>query len=686
MTFDLLLLAPALLALLALGAVWLVHRRRAARVRTARAAAIERLLADPAAPLPAALPLAPKRRGVLVAAAVAVLTIPATLALFWPAARVCWKGCGWAARYEQLTRNGELVSAELRPLGTLRRPVVVSAAELPPAVVAAFVVTEDARFHDRRLGIDLRGTGRSLLHDVVHRPLQGALGRPTPLNGGSTIEMQTVRLLPGDPFGLGERTLRTKLNEMLLAVDLRLHLAPAQILTLYLNLIPGPDGTAGIESLAERAFGCRAQDLSLAMAATLAGANRSPVRLSPRVSPPDAYAERTRVLRQVAERRPELRDQVRRAEDAPIGPRCARIVRPAGDPWVMFALRPRVSAPESLRLVRTTIASDVQSSAQAAVDSLVRAVERGRFGPFLPVRGDPLEAAIVVLRPDGSVAAAVCGRRDRLVPRAYDRCGSGGFECGSVCKAFSFAAGVEYGIFDESTPVEALRAGPGVYCDTSEWGRALERIDAPTLADVLRLSSNYGGCLMYRQLPLAAFDRIRGIGILFRPDRPANSIGGGINPSLLDLTAAFATLSAGDYRPARFLPPGAARAQRSPVWSPATLEHLRAALEPVATSGTAAGSVAALLEPGDTLVSKTGTSSQSESLVYCATLLETGMTGCLWLGRDQTRRTLVPGLHAGGIAGYLAEVLLGDARRRRGQPPAPPKNVVAYTAGDEARR
>ncbi len=680
MTFDLLLLTPALLALVALLGVWGVHRLRA------------RAVARPASQLPAedtgapALRRRPRAWGVLAAAAVTALTIPASLALFWPAARVCWKGCGWAGRYEQLTRNGELVSADLRPLGTLRRPVVVNAAELPPAVVAAFVVTEDARFLDRRLGIDLRGTGRSLLHDVVHRPLQSALGRPTPLNGGSTIEMQTVRLLPGDPFGLGERTLRSKLNEMLLALDLRLHLAPDQILTLYLNLIPGPDGTAGIESLAERAFGCRAHDLTLAMAATLAGANRSPVRLSPRVSPPDAYAERTRVLHQVGERRPELREQVRRAENAPIGPRCARIVRPAGDPWVMFALRPRVPSPESLRQVRTTIASDVQTTAQAAVDSLVRAVERGRFGPFVPARGDPLQAAMVLLRPDGSVAAAVCGRRDRLVPRAYDRCGSGGFECGSVCKAFSFAAGVEYGIFDETTTVDALRTGPGVYCDTSEWGRSLERIDAPTLADVLRLSSNYGGCLMYRQLPDAAFDRIQTIGIPFRPDRPANAIGGGIYPSLLDLTAAFATLTAGDYRPPRFLPAVSARSASPPVWSPGTLAQVRAALEPVATSGTAAESVAPLLEPRDTLVSKTGTSSHSESLVYCATLLETHMTGCVWLGRDRTRRTLVPGLHAGGIAGYLAEVLLQDARHRRGQPPAPPKNVVAYSVGGGTTR
>ncbi len=681
MTFDLLLSAPELLALLLLAAAWLVHRRRVRRARAARGDAIERLLADTAAPLPPLLPQAPRPWGVLAMATFAALLLPATLALFWPATRVCWKGCGWHDRYERLTRNGELVSTELQPLGTLRRPVVVEAAELPKSVVAAFVVTEDARFPERRLGIDVRGTARSLLHDVLIRPVRGVLGRPTPLNGGSTIEMQTVRLLPGDPFGVAERTLRNKLNEMLLAVDLRLHLSRDEILTLYLNLLPGPDGTNGIESLAERAFGCRAQDLTLAMAATLAGANRSPVRLSPRVSPPDAYAERTRVLRQVAERRPDLRGAVAKAQDAPIGPRCPRLVRPAGDPWIMYALRPRVSAPENLRLVRTTIAGGLQRSAQHAVDSLVQAVERGRFGAFAPVRGDPLEGALVVLHPDGSIAAAVCGRRDRLVPRAYDRCGSGAFECGSVCKTFSFAAGVEFGLFDERTPTEALRTGPGVYCDTSEWGRSLERIDAPTLGDVLRLSSNYGGCLMYRQLPDAAFGRIHALRIAFRPDRPANGIGGGIMPSLVDLTAAFASLSSGVYRPPAYLPGDPAQRRALTVWSPTTVEHLRSALEPIATSGTAAGSVGPLLEPRDTLLSKTGTSSESESLVYCATLVETRMTGCLWLGRDRTRRTLVHGLHAGGIAGFLAGVLLEDARQRRGEPAAP-KSVVAYEGGD----
>ncbi|HEX9107709.1 MAG TPA: transglycosylase domain-containing protein, partial [Longimicrobiales bacterium] len=627
MTFDLLLLTAPLLVLLALALTLLVRRLRVARARRRAAPPPEAVPAgdqpgdeagdQTAAPLEPPRPRAARRWPVYVAAGVAILSLPATLALFWPAARVCWKGCGWEERYEQLTRNGELVSADLKPLGTLRRPAIVQASELPPAVVAAFVVTEDARFGDRRLGVDLRGTGRSLLHDLVARPVRSALGRQSPLNGGSTIDMQTVRLLPGDPFGLDERSLRTKLNEMLLAVDMRLHLTREQILTLYFNLLPGPDGTAGIESLAERAFGCRAQDLSLAMAATLAGANRSPVRLSPRVSPPDAYAERTRVLRQVAERRPELQGEVRKAEDAPIGPRCRSIVRPAGDPWVMYALRQRVAAPESVRQVRTTIESELQRSAQAAVDSMVRSVERGRFGPFRALRDDPLQAAMVVLRPDGAVAAAVCGRRDRLVPRAYDRCGSGRFECGSVCKTFSFAAGVEYNVFDENTPTDALRQGPGVYCDTSSWGSALERIDAPRLSDVLRLSSNYGGCLMYRQLPDDAFARINAIGIRFRPDRPANSIGGGVYPSLLELTAAFASLESGIYRVPAYLPGDPAARRPTSVWSPATVEHVRTALEPVARDGTAAGSVAPLLEERDSLISKTGTSSESESLVYC---------------------------------------------------------------------
>lgn len=662
MTFYLLILGPALLAVLALAAAVLVHRWRARRA------------------LRASLP--PPGRWVLyVLGTGAVLTLPLMLALFWPAARVCWRGCGWQGRYERLTRNGELVSQDRQPLGLLRRPPVVPASELPAPVVSAFVVTEDARFHDRRLGVDLRGTGRSLFHDLVARPVRHAFGRSSPLNGGSTVEMQTVRLLPGDPFGVAPRTLRNKLNEMLLAMDLRLNLAPEQILTLYLNLLPGPDGSVGIESLAERAFGCRAQDLTLAMAATLAGANRSPVRLSPRVSPPDAYAERTRVLRQVAERRPELGEEVRRAEAAPVGPRCARVVPPPGDPWVVLALRDRVPAAADVRMVPTTIAGDVQRSAQRAVDNLVRTVERGRFGRFAPIPSDPLQAAMVVLRPDGSVAAAVCGRRDRLVPRAYDRCGAGHFECGSVCKAFSFAAGVEWGLFDEQTPVEMLRVGPGVFCDTSAWGLALDGRDAPTLGDVLGQSSNYGGCLMYRQLPEDALARVHAVGIPFRGDRPANAIGGGVYPSLLDLTAAFATLSSGVYRPPFYLRDALARRAPVSVWSANTLAHLRLGLEPVARTGTAAGSVAPLLELRDTLISKTGTSSESESLVYCATLVETHMTGCIWLGRDRTRQTLVSGLHAGGIAGSLARVLLDDARRRRGAE-APARDAVALTGGD----
>jgi membrane peptidoglycan carboxypeptidase len=182
MTFDLLVLGPELLALLALALALLVHRWRARRAERA-------------------LRPAPGRWAIYLLGAGAVLALPATVALFWPATRVCWKGCGWSTRYERLTRNGAVLSADSQALATLRRPAVVPVSELPAPVVSAFVVTEDARFPERRLGIDLRGTSRSLFHDLVRRPIESALGRGSPLNGGSTVEMQTVRLLPGDPFG-----------------------------------------------------------------------------------------------------------------------------------------------------------------------------------------------------------------------------------------------------------------------------------------------------------------------------------------------------------------------------------------------------------------------------------------------------------------------------------------------------
>ena len=95
--------------------------------------------------------------------------------------------------------------------------------EIPPALRAAVVCAEDRRFF-RHFGVDLRGTGRALYHNVRRR---------SGLQGGSTLTQQLARSL----FLSRRRTLGRKLEESALAVGLEVVLRKRDILEMYLNAV-----------------------------------------------------------------------------------------------------------------------------------------------------------------------------------------------------------------------------------------------------------------------------------------------------------------------------------------------------------------------------------------------------------------------------------------------------------------
>ncbi len=128
-------------------------------------------------------------------------------------------------------------------------------AEITPRMRQLMLHKEDRWFYWHP-GINpvamLRAAGRNALS-----------GRRT--SGASTITMQVVRLLEPRP-----RTYRSKLLEMLRAVQLEAHLSKDEILQLYLNLIPYGGNVEGLKSASLIFFGKPPQLLSLAEIVTLA--------------------------------------------------------------------------------------------------------------------------------------------------------------------------------------------------------------------------------------------------------------------------------------------------------------------------------------------------------------------------------------------------------------------------------
>src|SRR4029077_2465911 len=110
--------------------------------------------------------------------------------------------------------------------------------------------------------------------------------------GGSTITQQLAR----QSFLTTDKTIRRKLQELILAERIEVLYQKAEILELYLNKVYFGDGLYGAEAASRGYFGKHASELSLSEAALLAGLVKSPSAYAPTANLERATARRNLVL------------------------------------------------------------------------------------------------------------------------------------------------------------------------------------------------------------------------------------------------------------------------------------------------------------------------------------------------------------------------------------------------------
>jgi len=158
---------------------------------------------------------------------------------------------------------------------------VIYLEDLPYYVPAAIIDVEDRRFYSH-FGFDIIGFTRASLTNLIqHRYAQGA----------STITQQVAKNL----FLTPQKSIKRKVQELLLAFWLESKFSKEQILTLYLNRVYLGSGTYGIEAAANRYFGKSSRDLSLKEAAILAGMLKAPSRYNP-INSPEKAVSRAKVV------------------------------------------------------------------------------------------------------------------------------------------------------------------------------------------------------------------------------------------------------------------------------------------------------------------------------------------------------------------------------------------------------
>ena len=167
----------------------------------------------------------------------------------------------------------------------LEKRIPLKFEEIPPVMKNAILAVEDTRFYDH-MGIDpiriLGATWKNLTSDKKE--------------GGSTLTQQLAKNL----FLTREQTLKRKVNEWVLALQIERYYTKNQIMELYANHIFLGANAYGVEAGAETYFGKPAKDLTLEEAALLAGIPKAPGEYSPTSNPVKAKERRDLVLEQMA--------------------------------------------------------------------------------------------------------------------------------------------------------------------------------------------------------------------------------------------------------------------------------------------------------------------------------------------------------------------------------------------------
>jgi penicillin-binding protein 1A len=184
------------------------------------------------------------------------------------------------------------------------RRTVVPYGRIPKLLVRAVVASEDADFFKHR-GLDYMGMLRAFFANL-------RAGRFA--QGGSTITQQVVKTF----FLTPERTIKRKVQEVILARRLESELSKQEILYLYLNQIYLGHGRYGVQEASRFYFGKDVDALVLGELALLAGLPQSPERLSPLKHPERAKRRQLYVLGQMVRAKYVSAADARRVGDRPI--------------------------------------------------------------------------------------------------------------------------------------------------------------------------------------------------------------------------------------------------------------------------------------------------------------------------------------------------------------------------------
>ena len=485
--------------------------------------------------------------------------------------------------------------------------------DIPKVMVDAVIAIEDRRFFQHS-GVNFLRLVEAAWVDLTHQRHQ---------QGGSTITMQLSRAF----FLTPEKTLKRKMIEMLIAVELEQKFSKQQIFEFYANRVDlGQRGSFTISGFAEGAhsyFNKDLKDITLPEAALLAGLIQAPSYLSPYRHPERALERRNTVLEAMVETGAITRAQADKAKGTPLQ-LAPPNVEASDAPYFVDMVRDIVISRLSEREVNeqqfriyTTLDPDLQRAAAQAVETGIKLVDeqvtrmrtkktkvgKNKYETTV-TPGPQAQVALVAMDPHtGQIKALVGGRNYGLSQLNHALAKR---PTGSVFKPFVYAAAINTALDGSSmvlTPASLVSDQPSTfaYGDQIYEPRNYKEEyhgDVP-LRYALALSLNNATVKVAEEV---GYDKVadlaRSAGIVSVKATPAMALGA-YEATPVDMAAAYTAFANGGVRLSPVLVNSVRNAQgdvivnfgteRKEVLDPRIAFVMTSMLEGVMNNGTAAG-------------------------------------------------------------------------------------------------
>jgi len=313
--------------------------------------------------------------------------------------------------------------------------------DFPKYLIDALRATEDRRFFDH-IGIDFIGLARAF-----YRNWQAGYI----VEGGSTITQQLAKNLFLSP----ERTIKRKVQEVILALWLEQKFTKEEILTLYLNRVYLGAGTYGVDAAAKRYFQKSARDLTLSESAMIVGLLKAPSRYSPTNSIERARDRAAQVLRNMEHAgfiSPELVELGMTFPAQLVTYRTGSLGSYYFADWIMERLPNYIGRIDRDLVITTTLDTTLQRIGEEAIETILSQHSKES-------RVD--QGALVSLSADGAIRAMIGGRDYRQ--SQFNRVTQAKRQPGSSFKLFTYLTALEEGIDPRSIwmdePIRIEQAG-----------------------------------------------------------------------------------------------------------------------------------------------------------------------------------------------------------------------------------